>query len=144
MTTVQAADGIEDLRKCCGGNGYLLASGIGALADDYLWQTTAEGDFIILLNQTARFVIKHIDQTREGENENGLKGSLAHLSLLGEKSITRTELLSKLQSLKPPSFANVNEPGENLEKLLELFNYRSVTEVSFYYSKKINAVFIAL
>uniref|UniRef100_A0A0A9YM88 Peroxisomal acyl-coenzyme A oxidase 1 n=1 Tax=Lygus hesperus TaxID=30085 RepID=A0A0A9YM88_LYGHE len=55
LTTLLTCNGIEDLRKSCGGNGYLLASGIGALSVDYVWQTTAEGDFIILLLQTARF-----------------------------------------------------------------------------------------
>jgi hypothetical protein len=52
---------LQDLRKCCGGNGYLLASGIGALEGDYKWQTTAEGDFVILMLQTARFLIKSLD-----------------------------------------------------------------------------------
>jgi hypothetical protein len=76
--TFLAAQGIEECRKCCGGNGYLLnrsykilcnfqtvslfanshgtysmvftlvGSGVGQLALDYLWQTTAEGDFVVM------------------------------------------------------------------------------------------------
>jgi hypothetical protein len=30
-----AAEGIEDLRKCCGGHGYVMSSGIAALEADY-------------------------------------------------------------------------------------------------------------
>lgn len=51
-------DGIEDLRKSCGGAGYLLHSGIAQLGNDYLWQVTAEGDYIILALLTARFLLK--------------------------------------------------------------------------------------
>ena len=57
-----AAEGIEDLRKACGGHGYLLASGIAALSADYVWQTTAEGDYIVMQLQTARFLVKCVDQ----------------------------------------------------------------------------------
>lgn len=58
VATLMAADGIEDLRRCCGGNGYLLSSGIAALALDDLWHVTAEGDFILLLLAAARFLVK--------------------------------------------------------------------------------------
>jgi hypothetical protein len=32
---VLAADGIEDLRRACGGHGFLMSSGIAALEQDY-------------------------------------------------------------------------------------------------------------
>jgi hypothetical protein len=32
-----ASDGIEEIRKCCGGNGYLLNNGIAMMGLDYLW-----------------------------------------------------------------------------------------------------------
>jgi alkylation response protein AidB-like acyl-CoA dehydrogenase len=51
-----AAVGIEELRKCCGGAGYLLASGIAAIEADYKWRATAEGDTVVMLLQTARYV----------------------------------------------------------------------------------------
>jgi hypothetical protein len=35
LCTVIAADGIEDLRRCCGGHGYLMSSGIAPLEADY-------------------------------------------------------------------------------------------------------------
>jgi acyl-CoA oxidase len=66
LCTFLASQGIEDCRKCCGGNGYLLSSGVAALAADYLWQTTAEGDWIILMLQTARFLIKTLQDAKKG------------------------------------------------------------------------------
>lgn len=58
-----AIDGIEDLRKSCGGAGYLLHSGIAQLGTDYLWQVTAEGDYVILSLLTARFLVKAVGET---------------------------------------------------------------------------------
>jgi len=37
LTSYMATVGIEELRKSCGGNGYLLHSGIASIACDYLW-----------------------------------------------------------------------------------------------------------
>ncbi len=44
LCTKIAVEGIEDCRKCCGGNGYLMNSGLAQFGCDYLWQITAEGD----------------------------------------------------------------------------------------------------
>ena len=67
LCTQLAADGIEDCRKCCGGHGYLLSSGVAALAADYVWQTTAEGDFVVMLLQTARYLMKALEGARRGK-----------------------------------------------------------------------------
>eukprot|EP00755_Sulcionema_specki_P023178 Sspe_Gene.78272::Locus_48968_Transcript_2_2_Confidence_0.667_Length_2564::g.78272::m.78272/K00232/E1.3.3.6, ACOX1, ACOX3; acyl-CoA oxidase len=67
-----AADGMEDCRKCCGGHGYLLASGIAATWSDYVWQATAEGDMVVMLLQTARFLLKSLDAARNGERLSGI------------------------------------------------------------------------
>jgi hypothetical protein len=37
------------------------------VAADYVWQTTAEGDFLVMLLQTARFLMKCFDDVRKGE-----------------------------------------------------------------------------
>jgi acyl-CoA oxidase len=39
-TTTTTAEGIEDCRKCCGGHGYLAASGLPELLGDYLQNCT--------------------------------------------------------------------------------------------------------
>ncbi len=62
-----AADGIEDLRRACGGHGYLMSSGIAPLEADFKGpNTTAEGDYVVLALQTARFLLKMVDRAREG------------------------------------------------------------------------------
>ena len=65
LSTILAADGIEDCRKCCGGHGFLLSSGIAALSADYVWQTTAEGDHIVLFIQAAKALVKQALPLRE-------------------------------------------------------------------------------
>ena len=49
LATLVASNGIEECRKACGGNGYLLSSGIALMGLDFLWQVTAEGLLFILL-----------------------------------------------------------------------------------------------
>jgi len=84
LCCVLAADGIEECRKCCGGNGYLLSSGIAALGADYVWQTTAEGDTVVLLLQTARFNLKQLAKARGGEE---LAGPLKYLEPLASRPL---------------------------------------------------------
>eukprot|EP01090_Pellita_catalonica_P003340 TRINITY_DN13011_c0_g1_i1.p1 TRINITY_DN13011_c0_g1~~TRINITY_DN13011_c0_g1_i1.p1 ORF type:complete len:596 (-),score=88.12 TRINITY_DN13011_c0_g1_i1:18-1805(-) len=83
LCTKIAADGIEDCRKSCGGHGYLLGSGVAALSVDYLWQTTAEGDFIVMLLQTARYLVKCWRSAKEGK---AVPGFMSYLKLLSEPS----------------------------------------------------------
>lgn len=49
-----SADLNEDLRRCCGGNGYLINSGIARISLDNLWRVTAEGDVQVLLSYAGR------------------------------------------------------------------------------------------
>jgi acyl-CoA oxidase len=71
--TMEAALGIEDLRKSCGGHGYLMSSGIAPLAVDFTGpNATAEGDPIVLFLQTARFLVKEFRAARAGKPVHGL------------------------------------------------------------------------
>jgi len=84
LCCVMAADGIEDLRRACGGHGYLMSSGIAPLEADFKGpNTTAEGDFVILLMQTARFLMQQVDTARAGRP---LVGLAKCLSPLGDPS----------------------------------------------------------
>ena len=38
LSTLLTSEGLEDCRKCCGGNGYLLSSGVSMMMLDYAWQ----------------------------------------------------------------------------------------------------------
>eukprot|EP01065_Artemidia_motanka_P037993 TRINITY_DN46877_c0_g1_i1.p1 TRINITY_DN46877_c0_g1~~TRINITY_DN46877_c0_g1_i1.p1 ORF type:complete len:749 (+),score=239.42 TRINITY_DN46877_c0_g1_i1:75-2249(+) len=84
IATVTAADGIEDLRRACGGHGYLLNSGIAALEGEYKGpNTTAEGDFVVLLLQTARFLVRAVADARAGKPLAGLTAAYAPLAQQG-------------------------------------------------------------
>jgi acyl-CoA oxidase len=76
------ADGIEDLRRACGGHGYMMSSGIAPLEADYKGpNTTAEGDYVVLSLQTARFLIKSVQSARAKEE---LPGTTQILKPLGD------------------------------------------------------------
>ncbi len=60
VSTVRAHEAIEDCRKCCGGQGFLLSSGIAKLAPDFSEWVTVEGEQVILLLQCARSLIKAV------------------------------------------------------------------------------------
>lgn len=62
LCTFTTADGLEECRKCCGGHGVLLASGLAQMTIDYVTYCTAEGDRIILELQCARYLIKQQDK----------------------------------------------------------------------------------
>eukprot|EP01114_Cavostelium_apophysatum_P005803 TRINITY_DN1697_c0_g1_i1.p1 TRINITY_DN1697_c0_g1~~TRINITY_DN1697_c0_g1_i1.p1 ORF type:complete len:698 (+),score=185.82 TRINITY_DN1697_c0_g1_i1:104-2197(+) len=66
LCTYLVSQGIEDLRKCCGGNGYLMAGGLAPLAADFVWQTTAEGDWILLMLQTGKHILSGYQKAKQG------------------------------------------------------------------------------
>ncbi|RYP43984.1 hypothetical protein DL768_009505 [Monosporascus sp. mg162] len=57
-SSVIALDGAEDCRRACGGHGYLLTSGLPDIVQSLAAMYTAEGDAHILLQQTARYLMK--------------------------------------------------------------------------------------
>lgn len=115
LTTIIATNGVEDCRKCCGGNGYLLHSGIAALSQDYLWQVTAEGDFIILALLTARHLLKSVGKVFGGGK---LTGVIEYLNVIGEPEFD-------LNKHRPSSAKNASD-YMNLNYLLSLFRYNSL------------------
>ena len=56
LCTFEGAAGLEECRKCCGGHGVLMMSGVAQMALDYVTYNTAEGDRIVLELQSARSV----------------------------------------------------------------------------------------
>eukprot|EP00416_Gambierdiscus_australes_P016565 CAMPEP_0171076350 /NCGR_PEP_ID=MMETSP0766_2-20121228/13354_1 /TAXON_ID=439317 /ORGANISM="Gambierdiscus australes, Strain CAWD 149" /LENGTH=615 /DNA_ID=CAMNT_0011533315 /DNA_START=9 /DNA_END=1856 /DNA_ORIENTATION=+ len=58
---------VEAMRKSCGGQGFLRASGVGDLAQKTAEPVTAEGEHVILALQTARFLMKTVRQMRGGQ-----------------------------------------------------------------------------
>jgi len=60
-----AAEGIEDLRKACGGHGYLASSGLPELLTNYLQNCTVEGENHMLTQQAVRFLLKTVNSSSE-------------------------------------------------------------------------------
>ena len=118
LTSQIAVHGAEDLRKACGGNGYLLNSGIAALVSDYLWQVTAEGDMIILALSTARHIVSTINNIRKGKN---VKGIFDYFNVLSEKEGFRFDV----SNMKPEKANSIND-FENIEYLCKWFKYKSL------------------
>jgi len=122
LVTKLVSDGIEDCRKCCGGHGYSLDSGIAALSVDYAWQATAEGDFVVMLLQTARFLLKCVAQARRGMSVPGFANYLS----LYEDSNFSPSLPAFVASR--PSVTKI-EDCFDLNRLLALFRHRAVVLV---------------
>ncbi len=118
IATFMVGNTIEDLRKCCGGNGYLISSGIAPLMADYLWQTTAEGDFVILMLLTARFLMKVLKDVKMGTK---LKGPVEYLNVVGEENFNILKHAPD-QSTNPAKYTN-------LDYLIQLFKFRALATV---------------
>ena len=129
LTSYMATLGIEELRKSCGGNGYLLHSGIASISCDYLWQVTAEGDFIILALLTGIHILKSLGKVLGGLK---LQGVMDYFNIIGEQDF-------QVQSIKPASLKRSAEYA-NLHYLVSLFKYRSIEkniETAIEFNKKI-------
>jgi flavocytochrome c len=120
ITSVIAINGIEDCRKCCGGNGYLLNSGIGSMACDYLWQITAEGDYIILALLTGKHLLKSIGKEMGGAK---LQGVLDYLNVLANPDFS-------LVNIRPHTAKNESD-YLNLSYLQSYFQYRAIERILY-------------
>lgn len=56
--TFLAVDGIECVRRACGGHGYSASAGLSALYADYVGICAAEGENVLLTQQAARYLLK--------------------------------------------------------------------------------------
>lgn len=129
LTSYMATVGIEELRKACGGNGYLLNSGIAAISCDYLWQVTAEGDFTILALLTGSHILNSLGKTFGGHK---LQGIMDYFNVVSEEGF-------HLSKVKPSSVKRSHE-FSNLAYLLDLFKYRSLEkniETAIEFNKRI-------
>jgi acyl-CoA oxidase len=115
LTTLLATNGLEECRKCCGGNGYLMSSGIAAASVDYLWQVTAEGDAMILALLTAKHLLKSIGKLFGGYK---LQGILDYFNIIAEPEFD-------LNNLRPHNAKSASD-YHNLNYLFSFFKYRSI------------------
>ena len=125
LTSQIATHGAEDLRKTCGGNGYLLNSGIAALTCDYLWQVTAEGDMIILALSTARHITSTINGILNGKK---IKGIFDYLNVI--------EPNFNVEKFRPKKISSKNDLYD-LNQLLDIFRFRAL-EKNYSVTKRFN------
>jgi len=98
-----AGDNIEECRRCCGGHGVTLSSGIAKLVVDYnSIQPIAEGDKIVLALQTARFLVRAVESVQKKQSVSG-----AAKYLEGEE--------------QKPDFTQLR----NLDSLIGIFRWRA-------------------
>ena len=64
LTSMIAADGMEECRRACGGAGFLKASGIPELLTAYLQNVTVEGDNHMLPAQVVSILLKELRAAR--------------------------------------------------------------------------------
>ena len=62
LSSTMACSGMEDIRRSCGGHGYLLASGLPEMINTFLQQCTVEGDNYLLTQQVVGYLLKVIIQ----------------------------------------------------------------------------------
>ncbi|KAL7754007.1 hypothetical protein RI367_000940 [Sorochytrium milnesiophthora] len=55
-----ACDGIEELRRACGGHGFMMSSGLPYMLFNYAPNVTYEGENYLLTQQTARYLLKQV------------------------------------------------------------------------------------
>ena len=58
LSSTMACAGMEDIRRSCGGHGYLLASGLPDMINTFLQQCTVEGDNYLLTQQVVAYLLK--------------------------------------------------------------------------------------
>eukprot|EP01123_Difflugia_compressa_P002945 TRINITY_DN1378_c0_g1_i2.p1 TRINITY_DN1378_c0_g1~~TRINITY_DN1378_c0_g1_i2.p1 ORF type:complete len:373 (-),score=68.60 TRINITY_DN1378_c0_g1_i2:218-1336(-) len=129
LCTYMAWEGIEDCRKCCGGNGYLMVSGIAPLAQDYVWQITAEGDYMVMLLQLARFLLSTYQDAVKGIPVSDQCNYLTHIH----------DPSFQVSSLLPPRAKHYNE-FLNPSYLLLFFKFRALINLKDFASAYVQAI----
>jgi acyl-CoA oxidase len=76
-STIIAHGHMEDLRKACGGQGFLRSSGMPDIVEGFCDPATVEGEQVIMALQCSRFLVKSAAQAKS--NPEQLKGSVKYL-----------------------------------------------------------------
>ncbi|XP_072946847.1 acyl-coenzyme A oxidase 1-like isoform X2 [Epargyreus clarus] len=67
VSTSDSALGIEECRYACGGHGYMMSSNLPSIYSYVVATRIYEGDYTVLLLQTARFLVKAWEQAQAGK-----------------------------------------------------------------------------
>jgi acyl-CoA oxidase len=120
QNTFISLEGQEAVRKACGGNGYLLNSGVARFATETAWTVTAEGDYVIMMLFSAKYLLKQIMSTLLKRKQN--EGTTEYLNDLLKKGV------KSLDDLCP--VAQSSDDFLKVEFLLALFRFRALSAVS--------------
>ena len=112
--TQTAAEGAEDARKCCGGQGYAVLSGLPDILALVTPQCTWEGDNMVLYQQTARYLMNTVDMIKNGKHGDTHQ-SFAYL----------VEAILFPDSAFPNSFSAEGISSLDHSTLLGIFQYRA-------------------
>jgi acyl-CoA oxidase len=75
--TQVASDAAEDARKCCGGHGFLMISGLPDIVASITAMATFEGENYVMWQQVGRHILKGVDALKGGKK---LPADLSYLS----------------------------------------------------------------
>jgi acyl-CoA oxidase len=85
-------------RRTCGGHGYSKLSGLPTLFQNYVQNVTWEGDNNVLCLQTARYLLKALTGTAQGQP---VKGSASYLSSIKQQLGSRWGAVAGCQASYP-------------------------------------------
>ncbi|CAG8665246.1 16109_t:CDS:2, partial [Dentiscutata heterogama] len=119
LTTTITVDSIEDCRRACGGHGYSSFSGFAMFYQNYLPNTTWEGDNYILTQQTARYLFKTYREIIHSKQQS------EEFSLHSNTNPTVSYLLRYLNN--PTQKCTVTSPSDfqNPEVQVAIYGYRA-------------------
>lgn len=99
FSTQIAVLGMDEARKCCGGHGYTMSSGLGGHYLTYLPAITYEGDIVPMALQCARFLMNSYGALKKGKKLFGPAAYLAASDSNLPSSVDDFRDLDKLQAL---------------------------------------------
>jgi len=98
----------------------LLNSGVARLSTENLWVVTAEGDYVLMMLFSAKFLLKQVMNTLLKKKSN--EGSVEYLNDLLKPGIKSIDDLCPI--------AKSSQDFLNVEFLLSLFRYKALHAVS--------------
>jgi len=113
-----ASDGLEKARKCCGGHGFLVSSGLPELIGTYLQNPTVEGDNAMLHQQTVRVLLKILPTAAQlAKNGQANTGSAGPWEGTDCEYLVRgaAQILSEVAARAPAPPLNIGSPADLLD-----------------------------
>lgn len=120
-STQVASDGAEDARKCCGGLGYSILSGLPSIVGDLAPMPTLEGENHVMYQQTARYFMKAITRIKAGLP---VDDGVSYLATTPTSSSSSSASTAHCPASSPSDFLNP-------ETQLQIFRHRA-TRLAFY------------